>query len=50
MRHVTGLHGGGREGAEQGFGDGVPWHVMALVVGLVAVVVGDVSSSLGGRP
>jgi hypothetical protein len=32
------------------FGDGIPWHVMALAVRLVVVVVDSVSSSLSGRP
>jgi hypothetical protein len=34
---VTILHGGGREGAERGIGDEVPWHVMATTVSLVVV-------------
>jgi hypothetical protein len=50
VRSVAGLHGGGREGTEHDFGDGVPWYVMALAVDLVMVVVSGVSSSLSGRP
>jgi hypothetical protein len=44
----VGLHGGGREGAERDFGDGVHWHVMASTVGLVVVVVDGMSLLLGG--
>jgi hypothetical protein len=43
---VTILHGGGREGAERGIGNEVPWHVMATTVSLVAVDFSCESSSL----